>query len=238
MFEQLLKHLEEHRIEYKTNVRLAQYTSFKIGGLCPVLILPHATQDVSQAMKYCKQENVSILFLGNGSNVLISDDGFDGAVILFHQNFSEVTLLDDTTIYAQSGVSLAKLCTFAQQNGLTGLEFSYGIPATVGGAVYMNAGAYGGEMQDVVCYANYLDEDDVLQRRTNKELDFSYRHSYFSGKQLPILGAAFSLQKGDPQKIRDTMDEIFGRRKSKQPLEYPSAGSTFKRPEGAHLLDV
>ena len=234
MIEKTAGRLEEKKIEYKTKVQLKNYTSFKIGGPCEILILPHTAEEVAESVRICVEADLPVLFLGNGSNVLVSDQGFSGAVILFHHNFSDIWLLDETTVYAQAGASLARLCTFAQQNGLTGLEFAYGIPATVGGAAFMNAGAYGGEIKDVLQFADYLDENSKPQRRENAELDFSYRHSFFTGKQLPILGAAFSLKKGDAQQIRADMDEIYGRRKAKQPLEFPSAGSTFKRPEGAY----
>ncbi|SCH00626.1 UDP-N-acetylenolpyruvoylglucosamine reductase [uncultured Ruminococcus sp.] len=238
MKETLAMLLKQQNIEYKENISLSQYTSFKIGGPCPLMLLPHTVQEVEQAVVSCKQENVPYLILGNGSNMLVSDDGYDGAVIWFHHNFSEIYLENETTVYAQAGVSLAGLCVFAQKHGLSGLEFAYGIPATVGGAVYMNAGAYGGEMKDAVSYADYVDETGKLCRKYLTELDFSYRYSFFTNTANVIVGAGFSLRPEEPEKIRTAMDDFYTRRKSKQPLEYPSAGSTFKRPQGAYAAQL
>ena len=238
MMEALLQKLEQEKLEHRQNVPLAPYTTFKIGGPCPVMILPHSGRETALAVSLCREADVPFLFLGSGSNVLVSDRGFPGAVILFQRNFAEISLLDGTTVYAQAGASLMRVCAFARDHGLAGLEFAYGIPASVGGAVYMNAGAYGGEIRDVLAYADYLEEDGTAARRDNAALDFSYRHSFFTGRALPVLGAAFSLRPGDPETIRREMDEIYARRKEKQPLEYPSAGSTFKRPDGAYAAQL
>ena len=238
MMDALLRRLEQEGLEHRRDVPLAPYTTFKIGGPCPVMILPHTREEVARAAALCREEGEPFFVLGNGSNVLVSDEGFPGAVILFQRNFAEISLLDKTTVYAQAGASLMRVCAFAQQHGLSGLEFAYGIPASAGGAVYMNAGAYGGEMKDVLAYADYLDEGGAFARRENAALELSYRHSFFSGRDLAILGAAFSLRPGDPAAIRQEMDEIYARRKEKQPLEFPSAGSTFKRPAGAYAAQL
>lgn len=229
----ITKYLDQLQIAYKENEPLRAYTSFKIGGPCEVLMIPKSKQEIKQAVQLCKEQNTPYLILGNGSNVLVSDQGYRGAVILLNSRFSEITLPEEHTVYAQAGASLSKLCVFAQQHGLTGLEFAYGIPATVGGAVYMNAGAYGGETKDVLQYVHYLDENGTEHERPVEELEMAYRHSFFSNKGHCILGAGFALTPGDPAEIRKNMDDIYGRRKDKQPLEFPSAGSTFKRPQGA-----
>jgi UDP-N-acetylmuramate dehydrogenase len=226
--------LDQYAISYQERVPLAGYTTFHIGGPCEVMIFPKNTEELRYALHACRENHMRVLFLGNGSNMLVSDDGFDGAVILLNRDFSDITLLDDETIFAQSGASLAKVCVFAQQHGLTGMEFSYGIPASVGGAVYMNAGAYGGEMKDIIQSAYYLDGDLQEHFISAKDAQFSYRHSIFTDHpEYCVTGAAFRLKKGNPQEIKAQMDEIYGRRKSKQPLEFPSAGSTFKRPPNA-----
>lgn len=155
-------------------------------------------------------------------------------VILIGNDFSEISSLSDTEIYCQSGALLSSFCVFARENSLSGAEFAYGIPGSVGGAVYMNAGAYGGEIKDIISYCDVIDENDELKRLTPEELCLSYRHSSIMGTEKIIVGAAFSLRKGDASEIKSAMDDFMSRRKTKQPLEYGSAGSTFKRPEGSY----
>lgn len=233
----VLKALEDtlilNNIQYKKEVPLSSYTSFKIGGTCPIMAIPADEGQVGRILSACFELGLSYLIVGNGSNMLVSDEGFDGVCILLNQNFSKIALEDDTTIRAQAGVTLARLCTFAWEHSLTGLEFAYGIPATVGGAVYMNAGAYGGEMKDVLKAAAFIDEEGNRQILPTEQLQMSYRHSAFTSRNCCITQGIFQLQKGDKQKIREAMDDIYGRRKQKQPLEFPSAGSTFKRPANA-----
>lgn len=233
-FEKLTEALKRENISCLTEEPLAKYTSFQIGGPCRVLMMPSTQEEILFAVKSCGELAIPFFILGNGSNVLVSDKGYDGAVILLGHRFSEIALLEDgVTIHAQAGASLAKVCVFAKEHGLTGMEFAYGIPATVGGAVYMNAGAYGGEMKDILLSAEHITPEGEMGQFSAEELELSYRHSVYSGGKYCITGANFRLRPGNREEIKTAMDDVMGRRKSKQPLEYPSAGSTFKRPEGA-----
>ncbi len=225
--------LEKLNIKYKINEPLAQYTSFKIGGECKLMVIPKSEDEIIYTLKLINENNLKKLILGNGSNVLISDDGFDGVIVLLGNDFSDIKLIDEDTVFASAGASLSRLCTFAMQNSLSGLEFAYGIPGTVGGAVYMNAGAYGGEIKDVLKSAYHITDKLNSENKSAEDLDLSYRHSFYSDKDYVITGAVFKLKKGNRDEIKAIMTETMNKRKSKQPLEYPSAGSTFKRPEGA-----
>ncbi len=205
-------------------------TSFKIGGAADILITPDTVEDLKTVLALCKELDVPYMVLGKGSNLLVSDDGIAGAVIST-ENLSTLEVCENSVVCG-AGVSLAALCKFALKNSLSGLEFAYGIPGSVGGAVYMNAGAYGGEMKDVVLSVTYLTGDGEIKTAAGDELDFSYRHSVFSGKRDVILSAEIGLKQGNANEIDALMEDILNRRLSKQPLNYPSAGSVFKRPEG------
>lgn len=225
--------------EYLTDAVLKNYTSFKIGGNADLMVFPDTEDKLSSIFKAINENSIPWLIIGKGSNMLVSDDGFRGVVINTCK-FDKITLLDDTTIYCQSGASLSKLCRFALDNSLSGLEFAFGIPGTCGGAAYMNAGAYGGEMVDVLVSCEHLMPDGSKSSFSNDELGLSYRHSSYSDSDKLILSLTLKLNKGNPAEIKAKMDELMAKRKDKQPLEYPSAGSTFKRPEGyfaAALLD-
>ncbi|MBR0537893.1 MAG: UDP-N-acetylmuramate dehydrogenase, partial [Clostridia bacterium] len=172
---------------------------------------------------------------GNGSNVLISDDGIRGVVIKLMGGLTALEMRPDGRIWCEAGVPLKRLCTFALENDLTGLEFAYGIPGSVGGAVYMNAGAYGGEIKDVLQAVRLLDiADGRIFEKPASELKMAYRNTPFTDKKHVIIGAYFSLETGNRNAIREKMEELLGRRKASQPLNFPSAGSTFKRPAGAY----
>ena len=227
------KFADEHGIKYLDHESLAKHTSFKIGGPAEVYAKPSDEKQVCEIVKFCKENKISLLPLGKGSNVLISDAGTDGVVMHFGSEFSKIALIDEETVYCDAGTGLGALCNFALENSLTGLEFAYGIPGSVGGAVFMNAGAYGGEIKDVIVFANHVDKNGVPGKFTGEELDMSYRHSAYSAKDYFITGAAFRLQKGNKEEIKAKMDDLLGRRFDKQPMDKPSAGSTFKRPEGA-----
>ena len=179
------------------------------------------------------ESDIDYMIIGNGSTILASDDGYRGVVIRLDGDFRKISLVDDDTIYCGAGASLAALCKFALNSGLGGLEFAWGIPGTVGGAIFMNAGAYGGEMKDVVYSVNHLTPEGESGRIEKDGLDFGYRTSVYRGNKAIITGVTIKLKKDDPENIRAKMDDFLGRRSSKQPLEYPSAGSVFKRPEGA-----
>ena len=214
------------------NASMKDYTSFKTGGSCPLLISPDSISALSELVKECNKSATPYTVLGNGSNVLVSDDGLAGVVIHIADGLNEIRLLDETTIYSEAGVKLGTLCNFALENSLAGLEFAFGIPGSVGGAVFMNAGAYGGEMKDVVTKAYHIDTDGNEGCLTGDNLAFGYRTSAYEKNGYIVTGVEISLEKGSQAEIKEKMNELLGRRKDKQPLEYPSAGSTFKRPDG------
>ena len=214
------------------DAELKNYTSFKIGGKCKVLISINDTNSASELLAFAEKEKLKYLILGKGSNMLVSDNGFDGVVFLMGKDFDEVKLIDENTIECCAGAPLAKLAYFAYSHSLTGLEFAWGIPGTVGGAVFMNAGAYGGEIKDIIKSVEYINQNGEVKTLQKNEIKLSYRHSVFCDVGGLITKAVFELSKGDDKEIKAQMDELMQRRKDKQPLEYASAGSTFKRPEG------
>ena len=211
---------------------LAAHTTFKIGGPAAVFVQPADEAQLCQAVRLCRELAVPCYLLGNGSNILFGDRGYAGAVVSLAGMKEEVRREGDT-LTAPAGMPLSVLCTAALRAGLTGLEFAYGIPGTVGGAVYMNAGAYGGEMKDVLASVRYLTAEGQIVEAPAAELDLGYRHSVFESNGGCILSAAVRLAPGDPEAIAARMDDLMGRRRDKQPLDKPSAGSTFKRPAGA-----
>lgn len=217
--------------EYSTDAMLKDYTSFKIGGKADLMVFPDSAEKLSEIIKTAKSSGVPVFVLGKGSNLLVSDSGIN-AVVINTSKLDGIELIDETTIKCQSGISLSRLCRFALDNSLTGLEFAFGIPGTAGGAAYMNAGAYGGEMKDVLASCEHLNSDGSFASFSGDELGLSYRHSAYSDSDLTITSLTLKLEKGDKEEIKAKMDELIGKRKDKQPLEYPSAGSTFKRPEG------
>jgi UDP-N-acetylmuramate dehydrogenase len=216
---------------YIENALLKDYTTFRVGGPCSVMVFPDSETKIAELLKYINDNNLKFYIIGRGSNLLFGDDGFDG-VIINTAKFDYIEI-DNNIISCSSGTSLAKLCKLALENSLTGLEFAYGIPGSVGGAVYMNAGAYGGEIKDVISECRFIDKNGIIRQYSKDDLNLSYRHSVFSNNDdLFILSASFKLSAGTKSDIQDKMNELIGKRKDKQPLEYPSAGSTFKRPEG------
>ena len=215
---------------------MAAHTTFKIGGPADLLVRPRDETEASLVIRKAKELELPLIYIGKGSNLLVSDDGIRGIVIAFDESAAKPVLRqDDKVIDCPAGTSLSALCVFAQRHGLSGLEFAYGIPGSVGGAIYMNAGAYGGEMKDVVIRVHYLDGNGQPHELSATDLDMGYRHSWFADHpDCLIIGGSFQLQQGEPEVIRARMDELMHSRVSKQPLEYPSAGSTFKRPQGAY----
>lgn len=218
--------------EARRNEPMSKHTSFKIGGNADVYIKVNNLSKLSTILKECQASDVDYMLLGNGSNLLVSDDGIRGVVIRLDGDFRKITLLDDTTIFCGAGATLAYLCKFALNCGLSGLEFAWGIPGTVGGAVFMNAGAYDGEMKDVVHSVSHISPSGEIGRIENDDLNFGYRTSVYRSNNMIITGVTLKLKKGNPDEIRAKMDDYMSRRSTKQPLEYPSAGSVFKRPEG------
>ncbi len=223
--------LKEQKIEYGENVVLAQYTTFRIGGAAKLAVFPKNISEACAVLKLMRDEGIRVLVIGNGSNLLVSDNGFDGAAVILSgmRNVS----FDGCTIRADAGVPLTRLALEASKRSLTGLEFAYGIPGSVGGAVYMNAGAYGGEMSQVIVSSTYYDPEsrDICELSSSNH-DFRYRHSSYMENGRIILSAEFRLEDGDKDVITAKMNELMSRRRDKQPLEYPSAGSVFKRGNG------
>lgn len=225
-------------ISVKINEPMCNHTSFKIGGPADVFVAPGSEDELLGAVKYLKENNIPYTVTGNGSNLLVSDGGIRGCVLCIGKNFSHLSCIDDT-IYASSGTLLSRIASLALENSLTGFEFASGIPGSLGGAIVMNAGAYGGEMKDVIVTTKYIDTDGTIKKCTRTEHEFLYRKSRFGNGEI-IISSSIKLQKGNPVDIRNTMNDLAFRRKDKQPIELPSAGSTFKRPEGyfaAKLID-
>ena len=219
-------------ISYREQEPLAAHTTFKIGGPAAVFIQPAQEDQLCSAIALCRELSVPYYVLGNGSNTLFGDKGWNGAVICLAGLRGEVHQEGDN-LWAPAGMPLNMLCMAALRASLTGLEFAYGIPGTVGGAVYMNAGAYGGEMKDVLVSVRHLNAQGEIVETPASELDLGYRHSIFEDNGDCILSAQVRLAPGDAQKISEQMNDLMGRRRDKQPLDKPSAGSTFKRPAGA-----
>ncbi len=220
--------LQQKQILFKEP--LARHTTFRVGGPAELLLTPSAKQ-LPEVMRILNKHRCPVTVIGNGSNLLVGDKGIRGAVIEIGSCMSDISV-DGACITAQAGAMLARVAMQAYQSGLSGMEFAAGIPGSVGGAMVMNAGAYGGEMKDIVVSVDVLDQDGRVVRLAGEEMDFSYRHSCITEQGYLALSAVFHLQKAEPQAIWDRMEELKERRVSKQPLEYPSAGSTFKRPEG------
>ena len=220
---------------------MKNHTSFKIGGPAAALCAPKDRQQLRELVGFVQREGVDSWYIGNGSNLLVSDEGLNGIAILLDGGFDGEIELDGTVLLAPAGKKLSALCAAACAAGLTGLEFAYGIPGSVGGAVYMNAGAYGGEMKDRLLWVEYLAPTGEIVRLEQEQLSLSYRHSRFMEEGMQgscIVRAAFGLQRGEKAAIQSEMDRILNQRRQKQPLEYPSAGSTFKRPQGAFAAQL
>lgn len=226
---------ELYRIVGNENVRIeepmSKHTTFRIGGPAKYFVTPQTAEELAQVVLLCNAEKTPYFVLGHGSNLLVSDKGIASVVIQLYNNFSDFTIKEDR-VYAQAGVLLAKLGQATLEASLTGFEFAAGIPGTLGGAVMMNAGAYGGEMKDIVERVQLMDCNGNLLEKTGEEMDFAYRHSIVEDEGYIVVGATLKLQHGDKRAIAQRMEELAIARKTKQPLEYPSAGSTFKRPEG------
>lgn len=220
---------------------MKNHTSFKIGGPAAALCVPKDRQQLRELVGFVQREGVDSWYIGSGSNLLVSDEGLNGIAILLDSGFDGEIELDGTVLLAPAGKKLSAVCTAACAAGLTGLEFAYGIPGSVGGAVYMNAGAYGGEMKDRLLWVEYLAPTGEIVRLEQEQLSLSYRHSRFMEEGMQgscIVRAAFGLQRGEKAAIQSEMDRILNQRRQKQPLEYPSAGSTFKRPQGAFAAQL
>ncbi len=228
----ICEYVKNADISYAENEPMALHTTFKIGGAARLAVFPKNENEISDVIKKCKEENVRYMVVGNGSNLLVADEGIDAVVIILGKDFAEVKLLDDETVFAEAGAPLMKVCRVALENGLSGLEFAYGIPGSCGGGAFMNAGAYGGELKDVMFRCDHIDKDGNKGFLEGEALNLSYRHSAYYDNGCVVVGVYFKLKKADKKEIKAKMNDFMGRRRDKQPLEYPSAGSTFKRPEG------
>ena len=220
-------------LKWAADEPMAKHTSFRIGGPAKRMAFPKTREQLVVLMGFLQDAGVKPLLIGNGTNLLVADKGLDTVVIDTSAELSHIELTDEGEIAADAGVSLAKLALFAWKNGLTGLEFAHGIPGSVGGGVCMNAGAYGGEMAQVIDSVTVLFPDEGIKTLSCADMAFGYRHSLLM--EYPgavVLHAEFALEKDDSAAIRSRMDDLMSRRRASQPLEYPSAGSTFKRPEG------
>ena len=214
-----------------TEEAMSQHTTFKIGGPADHFLMPDKGEDVGRVIKICKEKEIPYFILGNGSNLLVGDGGYRGAVIQIYRNMSSVTV-EGNEITAQAGALLSAVAAATKNASLTGFEFAGGIPGTIGGAVVMNAGAYGGEMKDVLTEVTVMNAEGDIFTLPTEELELGYRTSIIKTAGYIVLEAKIRLKEGNPEVIRETMKNLTIRRTTKQPLEYPSAGSTFKRPEG------
>ncbi len=223
------KYISGSKVKY--NEPMKKYTTIKIGGNADCLVLPESMVDVKNVLAFAKENDIPVTVVGNGSKLLVKDGGIRGIVIKFGSKFANIDI-DGEYVTVFAGMTLPRLAIIAKDNELSGLEFAAGIPGNIGGAVYMNAGAYGSEMANIVVDVTYIDENLEVKTISNEECNFSYRNSIFRNNNYVILSTRLKLQIGNKQEIENLMKQNQESRKSKQPLEYPNAGSTFKRPEG------
>lgn len=230
IIKEIIKITSENRVF--VNEPMSKHTTFRVGGPCDVLISIKSVKEAEDIIRLLSMYKIPYFVIGNGSNLLVRDEGFKGVIIEIGKDFADIEI-NGETIIADAGALLVKIANEAYKASLTGLEFASGIPGTLGGGVFMNAGAYGGELKDVISSVTVLNtETGEISTKTCEEMKFSYRHSVAKEKPLLILSATLNLNSGDKDAIKLRMDELREQRTTKQPLEYPSAGSTFKRPEG------
>ena len=218
-----------------TDVPMSEHTTFKIGGPADVMCMPQSKEQIIELLKLFRENGTDFFFMGNGSNLLVSDEGFRGVIVKLLDDFSKIKLAqkgNSLIVNAQAGARMWRLGMTILENEGRGFEFGTGIPGTIGGAVMMNAGAYGGEIKDVVTEASVATTDGRILELSNEALDFGYRRSAVSDKGLIVLDVTLELEMGDKKDIKAKIDELTEKRKTKQPLDVPSAGSTFKRPAG------
>ena len=219
-------------LELRDNEPMYKHTTFRVGGPVTLMALPRSVEELSTAVSLAREAGIEPFFLGRGSNLLVADRGAEAFLIKLAGGLDRLELLGENSLYVGAGVTLAQAAVFALEHALTGLEFAHGIPGTLGGGVFMNAGAYDGELSQVISWADCLDETGRRFRLEGPDLELGYRTSVFSRKPWVVTGARLDLTPGDPAAIRARMEDLSHRRRSKQPLEFPSAGSTFKRPAG------
>lgn len=226
--------LEKSHIGFSADEPMCLHTTFRIGGPAAFFAEPDSIDKICSLAEFCRKAGVPFHVVGKGSNLLVTDAGIGGVVMHLGKNFSGISSQGGGIISCMAGCDVADVCRYALNSSLTGMEFAYGIPGSIGGFAYMNAGAYGGEAKDIIRSVTYLGSDGMVYTALKDELDMSYRHSMFSGSDDVILSVEIELGTGKYEDIRASMEEIIEKRKAKQPLEMPSAGSTFKRPEGAY----
>lgn len=220
--------------QLKYNEPMKAHTSLRIGGGAEVMAFPKTAEELSEILKLCCQLGIKPAILGAGTNVLAPDAGLDGVVICLKDCLDGMQRLDDTRIRVMAGVTMTRAAVFAANHGLSGMEFAHGIPGTIGGGVYMNAGAYGGEIKDIVECVEIMDFSGNIRTFCNEEMGFSYRHSLLEETDYIVISATFRLQTGDGAAVKEKMRELQAKRSASQPLDLPSAGSAFKRPVGGY----
>lgn len=229
LYQKLTEWMPEERVKKEESMRL--HTTFRVGGPADLFVSPNSVEEVCKVTALCREEGVPYYIMGNGSNLLVSDQGYRGVIIQFYKEMNDISV-EGTLLRAQAGALLSAVANRALSESLTGFEFAAGIPGTLGGACVMNAGAYGGEMKDVLKAVTVLTQEGEVLTLSNEELELGYRTSVIARKHYIVLEAEIALSEGKKEEIQAVMDDLKERRITKQPLEYPSAGSTFKRPEG------
>lgn len=229
LYQKLTEWMPEERVKKEEPMRL--HTTFRVGGPADLFVSPNSVEEVCKVTALCREEGVPYYIMGNGSNLLVSDQGYRGVIIQFYKEMNDISV-ERTVLRAQAGALLSAVASRALLESLTGFEFAAGIPGTLGGACVMNAGAYGGEMKDVLKTVTVLTQEGEVLTLSNEELELGYRTSVIARKHYIVLEAEIALSEGKKEEIQAVMDDLKERRITKQPLEYPSAGSTFKRPEG------
>ncbi|MDY3909849.1 MAG: UDP-N-acetylmuramate dehydrogenase [Eubacterium sp.] len=211
---------------------MSKHTTFCVGGPAAFYLVPETMEEVPEALRFAREKKLPFYLIGRGSNILVGDGGYDGVIIEIGKGLEKIEFRPDGTVEAQAGISLARMASRLADRGLTGFEFASGIPGTLGGAITMNAGAYGGEIKDCIKSATVLTESGDRLVLDKEKMELGYRSSIVQKERYIVLSAIFSFEKGEPEQIKAQMKELNRKRREKQPLEYPSAGSTFKRPEG------
>lgn len=217
--------------DIKCNEPLSKHTSFRIGGNAEIMAFPDSREALRNVLAWCAERECDCRILGAGTNVLAPDAGVPGVTVCLKDAMDGMELLEDGKIRIMSGVTMSRAAVFAANHGLTGMEFAHGIPGTVGGGVYMNAGAYGGEIGGICHSVEVMDRHGNIRELTREQMDFSYRHSVLEGSGDIVISAVFCLEQGNTEAIRSRMKELMSKRSSSQPLDLPSAGSAFKRPK-------
>lgn len=232
-YSKIIDYFKTSNCKFMINEKMSEHTTFRIGGNADIFVEISNINVLINSIRILKKQSIPYFLIGNGSNVLIDDSGYRGIIFNLKGEFENITL-ENNTIKCGSGARLSSVCKFALKNSLSGLEFAYGIPGSVGGAIFMNAGAYGSEMKDIISFVECIDKNGNLHKMSNNECKFDYRKSVFSSKEFVITSVEFILNNGKYNEIESKMKDLISRRRSKQPLEYPSAGSFFKRPKDHH----